>query len=142
MTDLSETQLSGESRLKARRRKFWRYFMIAMVMSAGAGMLSGIASSMYEDGELPLWVPVSATIVIIAGLSWFTWDYFRRIDEIDLQDNLWANTFGAYAGVITYLGWWFFADLGLVTQPTALGIILVMFVTTMAVYGLRKLNFR
>ena len=142
MTNTDEAKLSGEARLKTRRRKFFRYFTIAMIVAAAAGLLSGLATSMYEDGALPIWVPILATIVVVAGFVWFSWDYFKRIDEIDLQDNLWANTIGMYVGVITFAAWWFVADLGLVDTPPAIAIVGIMFAATMVVYGLRKLNFR
>ena len=142
MTDKNEQGLSGEARLKARRRKFWMYFAAALLVSMIAGLLSGMSAKLYQDGTIPVWLPVLALFIVIAGLICGTWQYFRSIDEIDLMDNLWAHTIGLYAGVLSYLAWFILADMQIVGDPSAMAIVAIALIATGAAYGLRKLNIR
>ncbi len=141
MTD-SDILASGEERLRKRRHAWWRYLALAFAGSVIAGLVSGYLAGAYTNGTIPLWLPVAACIVVIVLLGWMTRDYFRRIDELDLMDNLWAHLFGLYGGVSLFGGWFFFADLGLTGYPTAPAIVLAMFLFTLAAYGLRKLGLR
>ena len=137
-----EANLSGEQRLKSRRRRFYRYLAIALIASIIAGMVSGVLSAFYDAGTIPLWVPLLACAVVAVALIWFTYDYFRRVDELDLMDNLWAHLTGLYAGVIAFGVWYFLADLGVTQSPTALAIVAITMLATFAAYGLRKLGLR
>ncbi|UIP05826.1 hypothetical protein LY632_08900 [Erythrobacter sp. SDW2] len=141
MTD-TDTLSSGEQRLRRRRNAWWRYLALAFAGSVVAGFASGYLAGAYQNGTIPLWLPVTACIAVIVLLGWMTRDYFRRIDELDLMDNLWAHLFGLYAGISLFGGWYFFADLGLTGYPTAPAIMLAMLVFTFAAYGLRKLGLR
>ncbi|KLI63916.1 hypothetical protein [Aurantiacibacter marinus] len=142
MMDDNKPKLSGEARLAARRRKFWLYFTLAMLVSVTAGFASGLASKLYQNGTIPLWLPIAAIVAVVAGMIWATWQYFRRIDEIDLMDNLWAHTIGLYAGVLAYLAWFLLADMEIVRTPSAMAIVFFALLSTGIAYGLRKLNFR
>lgn len=141
MTD-SDILSSGEDRLRRRRLAWWRYLALAFAGSVMIGFASGFMAGAYDSGAVPVWLPVAACIVAIALLGWFTHDYFRRIDELDLMDNLWAHLFGFYAGIALFGGWYFFADLGLTSYPTAPAIMLAMLLFTFAAYGARKLGLR
>lgn len=142
MTNSDETELSGEQRLKAKQRKFWKYLGIGFVAALFGGFASGYTTAMSQDGGLPIWVPIVALTAVAIGFVWFTYDYFRRIDEIDLLDNLWSHLFGMYAGVLTFMVWWVLDDLGLVQPISAFGVLAVMMVVTFLTYGARKLGFR
>ncbi len=142
MTNPNNSELSGEARLKARRRKYWTYFAVAMVVSMTAGLVSGLTSKLYQNDTIPLWLPITAIVVVIAGISWATWQYFKRIDEIDLMDNLWAHTIGLYVGIFAYMAWFLLADMEVAPTPSAMVIVAIMLVTTGIAYGLRKLNIR
>lgn len=138
----SDTIPSGEERLKSRRRSFWRFLALGMIAALAAGFFSGYFTSSYEEGALPLWVPLLMLAVSVIGLIWFTRDYFRRVDELDLMDNLWAHLIGQYIAAIVFLIWYVVADLGLTSHPTAIAIVIVLLGGTFAVYGLRKLGLR
>ena len=138
----NEPKLSGEQRLKAGRRRFFRYFTIALVLSALAGLLSGTLSSFYEKDIVPVWVPIVVCGLVALGVAWGTYDYFKRVDELDLMDNLWAHTIGLYGGIIAFGVWFFLADLGLAETPSALGIVVISLIVTFAAYGVRKLGLR
>lgn len=134
--------LSGELKLKARRSAWIRYFIIAVLISFGAGLGTGYLSGLFESGELPIWTLYAAWAVVLAGLAWFTRDYFRRIDELDLADNLWSHLIGYYVTLWAFGLWYVLYDIGRAPEPTALPVIAFMLVTTFVVYGARKLGIR
>ena len=140
----TDNTLSGEKRYSAKRRAFWRYLTLTFAAFLLIGLLSGFVQSAYRDGEIGLWVPVTVGIVLLVALTWYTWDYFtRRIDELDLMDNLWAHLVGQYVALVAFMGWYFLADLGvLATFPTAFGVILTMIGATLLAYAARKLGLR
>lgn len=142
MTQPTDVAPSGEERLKQRRRKFWRYMTLAFVASAVIGFFSGFVVDAYEDGTVPLAVPLVLGVIALLALAWFTWDYFRRVDELDLMDNLWSHLIGIYGGMIVYAVWYFGHDLGLLIEPTALGVVIAFLGITLIAYGARKLGWR
>ncbi|QZH74852.1 MAG: hypothetical protein JY451_14570 [Erythrobacter sp.] len=137
-----QTALSGEARLKARTRKFWTFLALGFALSLAIGFFTGTAGALYEGGTLPGWTIYALWGVALAGFSWFTWEYFRRVDELDLMDNLWAAIIAFYFYVLAMPSWWLFNDLGLAPEPDHIVIyfstVLVMFIA----YGLRKLGLR
>ena len=141
MTKPTEMQ-SGEAKLKSRRNAFFRYLALTFLAAMIGGMASGYLTQSYVDDRVGLWLPLVAGAVVVAGLLWFTRDYFNRIDELDLMDNLWAHLYGFYGGLMVYGGWFVLADLGLVDRPTAGVVLLVMILMMFAAYGLRKLGMR
>lgn len=138
----SESSLTGEERLKTRRRSFWRFTTLGFLASAVAGFLIGYASGSFQDGTVPIAVPLALLAFVVVGFIWFTRDYFRRVDELDLMDNLWAHLWGQYFALTVFLVWYFLAELGLATYPSALAVICAMILGTFGVYGLRKLGLR
>ncbi|WP_370176969.1 hypothetical protein [Alteriqipengyuania sp.] len=135
-------ETSGEERLKSRRKRFWRYLGIAMVGAILAGLVSGTMTSLAENDFLPRWAALIAVAVVAVGFAYFTRDYFRRIDELDLMDNLWAHLTGLYGGLIVFAVWYFLAQLEYSGEPSAFAIIVAMMLITGASYGLRKLGLR
>lgn len=138
----SDPDLSGEARLKRRRSRFYRYLGLAFLVSIVAGMASGTMVSFYENGLIPLWLPLLAFAIAAAGLVWFTRDYFKRVDELDRMDNLWAHLIGLYGGFIVFCFWYLLADLGVTGEPSGLGVVGAMLLITFAAYGARKLGLR
>ena len=142
MTQSPEPMLTGEQRLKERRRKYLRYITIALLLGFFAGVFSGWLVGAYENGEIGLWLPLTATAASIIAIVWFTYDYFQRVDELDLMDNLWSHLIGLYGGVITYAAWFLLADLSLTPEPTAIGVVAALLGFTFLAYGARKLGWR
>jgi ABC-type Mn2+/Zn2+ transport system permease subunit len=141
MTD-TDILSSGEDRLRKRRLAWWRYFALGLAGSVMTGLVSGYLAGAYENGTIPVWLPVIGCVVVMVLMGWMTRDYFRRIDELDLMDNLWAHLFGLYGGFLLFGGWFFFVDLGLTSYPTAPAIVFAMLLLTLAAYGARKLGLR
>lgn len=138
----SNEGLSGETKLKTRKRAFIKYLALVFLAALGSGLVSGYLTESYLSGVVGLWLPLLTGFVVLIGLVWFTWDYFKRIDEIDLHDNLWSHLWGFYAGIWAFGGWYFLADLKLVAPPFAGAAILIMLACMFIVYGLRKFGFR
>ena len=145
MTDNNPTltgPTSGEARLKAKRNAFLRYFGLVMVAGFVAGMMSGAAAAMVEHGSLPKGVLIALWGVTIALFVWFCRDYFRRIDELDLMDNLWASTIGLYGYVVVFGTWYLFHDVGIAPAPDQMAIMLSTLAIATLAYLARKAGLR
>lgn len=133
---------TGEIKLRARRRAFVRYCAIALAVAFGAGIASGYIGGMVADGELPTWLIYVTSAAFVIGFAWFTRDYLRRIDELDLMDNLWACMIGFFFYYVTFPVWNSLAQFDLAPPvhnwTLWIGTTIVMF----AAYALRKLGFR
>lgn len=141
MTD-NDPALSGEARLKAKRNAFLRYFGLAMLAGFIGGMMSGVAAAMVEDGSLPRSVLIAIWTVTVGLFVWFCRDYFRRIDELDLLDNLWASTIGLYGYVVVFGTWYLFHDVGIAPAPDQIVIMLATLAIATAAYLARKAGWR
>lgn len=139
---MNDADMSGEVRHKRRRRRFYRYVALAFLASLFGGMVSGSMTRFYENGLIPLSIPLLAGAILVVGMLWFTRDYFRRVDELDLMDNLWAHLIGLYGGIIVFAVWYFLAGLGVTRGPSALAVVAAMLFITFAAYGVRKLGLR
>lgn len=142
MTGSKIDNMTGEERLKNRRRKWWRYTMMVLIAMAALGFLTGRVASAYDAGALPLWVPIVAIVATALAVAWSCLDFFRRADEVDLIDNLWSHVIGMYGGFIVFIVWYPLADLGLISHPTGLWMLGIMLLITYIVYGARKLGLR
>ena len=141
MTDMPET-LSGEQQLRRKRRKFYTYVALAIVAAFVAGIASGAVGALASRGVLPAWLVWGLWVVMTVIFVWFSRDYFRRIDELDLLDNLWASTIGFYVYVVLFGSWYFFADLGLAPPMNHFIIFFVSFGALSLAYLARRLGFR
>lgn len=88
------TTRSGEERHRARFQAFVRYCVLALLIAFAAGVVSGYIGGMVAEGQLPAWLIYVTTGALVAGFLWFMRDYLRRVDELDLQDNLWSGLVG------------------------------------------------
>lgn len=136
------TSTSGEQRLRSRRNRFWRYCAIAFVVALLSGLVSGYASDLYKEGNLPAWSLILIWTVVVLAFIWFSRDYFRRVDELDLLDNLWASTFAIYGYFIMLGSWLLFHDVGLASEPQQIPIAIATFAILMISYLARKLGLR
>jgi len=142
MTANNEATLTGEERLKARRSRFLRFCAIGFLVAMLVGLLSGMSTQWYRDGTISIWILLAMLIAAIAGFVYFTYDYYRRVDELDLLDNLWANTAGLYGYFILFGSWFFLHDAGIVAPPNHLLIAVATMAILFIAYGIRKLALR
>lgn len=142
MTDAIDTALSGEARLKAQRNRFWSFCAAGLAVAVAVGFGTGWVSDLFLQGKLPGWSMYLAWGLALTSFAWFTRIYFRRVDELDLLDNLWACMIGFYFYAIAMPSWWLFASLGLAPEVNHIMIYLAAFVITFAAYGFRKLGLR
>lgn len=141
MTD-NDTVLSGEARLKARRNAFLRYLGLFMVAGFAVGMMSGAAAALVEKGSLPTSALIAMWAVTIALFAWFCRDYFRRVDELDLLDNLWASTVGLYGYLVVFATWYLFNDVGIAPAIDPFAVMIATLAITAVAYLARKLGWR
>ncbi|MCL4673652.1 MAG: hypothetical protein KJZ64_12120 [Sphingomonadaceae bacterium] len=141
MTDNDPAQ-SGEARLKARYKAFIRHLALAALIGIAAGALSGVTLARVEDGALPKSVFIGLWSFMVALFVWFTRDYFRRIDEVDLIDNLWASTIGLYGYIAAFCSWFMFHRIGLTPPPGQLTILLTTVIIATIAYFVRKVRQR
>ncbi|WP_324260301.1 hypothetical protein U4960_08900 [Altererythrobacter sp. H2] len=134
--------VSGEARLKARRSAFFRYVALALLAGFVAGMMSGVAAAFVAEGILPGGLLIALWAVVILGFAWFTRDYFRRIDELDLLDNLWASTIGLYTYIVVFGSWYLFHDVGLASEPDQYAVMAATLIATTIAYLARKAGLR
>jgi len=142
MTDATDTAMSGEARLKSRRKRLIRFCAVAFIISAVAGLATGVVSDLYDDGVLPGWSIFVCWGIALAGFVCFTWEYLRRVDELDLLDNLWACLVGFYFYIVAMPSWYLFEDLGLAPAVNHLVIYAATFGASVVAYIFRKLGLR
>ena len=110
MVDVVAERGSGEQKLRESRRRsrrlVWTGLAIGLVAGLVGGIVVGYSRAAQDAGHVGVgWLAWPVLAVTLAVFSWYTWTYFRQVDELDLLDNLWASTVGLYAFVIAYPGW-------------------------------------
>jgi len=138
----NDPTLSGEARFKAKRSAFWRYLGISFAVSLVAGIVLGTVVAVVAAGYVSVALMGVIWLVAIIGYAWFTRDYFRRIDELDLLDNLWASTIAFYVYVVTLGSWWLFHQIDVVSEPQQYIIAAVAGAALVLAYVARKLGWR
>ncbi len=142
MTKPETTQMSGVERLRKRRNAFLRYCALGTLAGLILGLVSGASTEFYKNGDIPLALLIAMMVITAAGFVWFSVDYYRRVDEIDLLDNLWANTAGLYGGLIVFGSWTLLADTQVVGSPNAGVIVAASLAIALIAYVARKLGWR
>ncbi|WP_394269521.1 hypothetical protein [Qipengyuania sp.] len=142
MTNSPDTPLSGEARLRQKRRRF-----IGWVAAMGAGFAilgfaTGYSQAAAEGGRLPGWIIIPLIAAAVIGLVLFSASYFRRIDEVDLQDNLWSSLIGLYYYLAAFPAWHLLHMAGYVAEPSHWVLWGSTALVATAAYVARKLGLR
>jgi len=132
---------SGEARLRQRSRRIRNLWIAAL----GAGFLAGLGFGA-ADGtfgpDLPpvvFWVGMAlVTLLVVAINAWF----LRGVDEVEVQDNLWAAYAGLNAHILIGAGWYAAAARGLAPAPDVLAVLLATLIVTLIAYAGLKLRRR
>ena len=133
-------KMEGESLHAQHRKRFWRNLVIAGIGAAPIGFGVGWYAG-HNEGDIdafwsaaPDWLILSMLALAIATILYGSWRFYRSIDEVELQDNLWSSfaAYGAYA--VLFPSWWVLAKAGITGEPNhwlifflALGIGLVAY---------------
>lgn len=134
--------VTGEERLRVRQRSFFRYCGVAFAVALVAGAATGYLGSLIEDGRLPVWLVYITSLMLVAGFAWFLRDYLRRIDELDLMDNLWACLIGFFFYYVAFPIWNSLAAFNLAPTVNDWWLWIATTIVMFAAYGFRKLGFR
>ncbi|ANY20814.1 hypothetical protein A6F68_02314 [Tsuneonella dongtanensis] len=135
---MSMTEESGEARLRRRRLAFWRFSLlggaIAVVAALGLAHLANAAAT----GTASVVLTLLAIALGVSAYTWFSVAYFRRVDELDLVDNLWASHFATTALAIGYPAWLLLERAGLAPQAQASSMWMATFGALLIAYAIRK----
>ncbi len=133
--------LTGEARLRQRSRRIQGIW----ITTIGAGLLFGIVVGVADKrlgAELPplvFWAMMAALVVMTVVIN--VW-YLRGVDELEVQDNLWAAYAGLSAHVLIAVGWYSAAARGLAPTPDVLAVALATLLVTAIAYAGLKLRRR
>ena len=89
------TQEPGDRNLGRARLKVRDNILSFMI---GAGLILGFVVALSEDSLKPMsretaWLAVAAFVALVTLVQiWF----YRFVDEVEVKDNLWANTIGLH----------------------------------------------
>ena len=117
MTNTNSAKLSGEEKLRAKRRRFIRYVALTCLAFAVGGLVVGFASAAAEDAAIPPWILLPLIAASLVGFVVFSRNYFRRVDEVDLLDNLWASLIGMYFYIVAFPLWTLLDRVGYIGPP-------------------------
>lgn len=132
--------LSGEDRLRQRRRRIRNVWIAAL----GVGFLGGMAFGLSSDGGLRLSPPLfwGLLALVAAGTVAVNVWFMRRVDEVEVMDNLWACFVGLLAHILIGAGWVAAAARGLAPVPDVLAVLLATLAVTFIAYLGLKLRRR
>ena len=131
-----------QTRFKARRMRLARYVLFGFLVAVALGMGTGFVGTMVTDGAMPAAMLGGIWTLVLAASIWFSRDYFRKVDELDLLDNLWASTIALYAFFGAAATWFVFHDAGLAPSPSYEAFGIFTFTILLMAYGARKLGWR
>lgn len=129
---------SGEQRHRARRRAFWSFSLAGIVIALPVGMSLGYLLRQGAEGDYSIAAALIAVALAVAGFVWFSIGYYRRIDELDLADNLWAGFIALHVLLVAYPIWKMLELLRLAPPPSPDLLWLGTIGASFTAYGWRK----
>lgn len=106
----SPSKYSGEARSRRRRRVFYAIFLFSLLL----GLATGLALGLAKDGNLEFSRMTAWSLAAVGGLfiGGFSFWFYKWADEVEVQDNLWANTFGMHVAFAVGVPWAILAEMG------------------------------
>ncbi len=137
----------GERKLRDSRKRFrklvWMGLGIGVALGMTAGIVTGYSQAAQRAGDSGIgWLAWPVLIISAAIFAWYSRTYFRRIDELDLLDNLWASLIGLYAFVMLFPALAMLHEIGQVGPPRVEPLWWATIAAAAIAYGWRKLRHR
>lgn len=129
--------LTGEARLLRRNRRIRNIWIATLAFGFIVGLGFGAADGAVGARIPPVvfWAGMAlVTLLVLAINIWF----LRGVDEVEVQDNLWAGYVGINAHMLIGGGWSVAAARGLAPAPDVLSVLLA----TLVVTGIAYLGFK
>ncbi len=132
----------GEAANAAKRRTLW---LVIGVLFA-VGFVGGLSTALVEEvtdggwmtGTVPPWFALVAAAGTVLALVVGSWIFYRRIDELERHDNMFAGAVGANVVMVGYPVWFILWKGGWLPEPEHSLLFAALFVATMATYLYRK----
>lgn len=138
---------SGERKLRENRKRFWRMVGWGLAGGAAIGVVAGILAGFIRAHHGAGGAPIGWLIwPVLAGALFFfvrySIVYFRRVDEVDLQDNLWSSLVALYGVIVALPLWSVLHEIGQAPRPDAWVLWHLALALALATYSWRKLRAR
>jgi drug/metabolite transporter (DMT)-like permease len=130
---------SGERKLRAQEVRRATPQVLLVVL----GLVAGIVLALSEENWLPrlppalAWVGATLLAAAVAGLNAI---WIRRVDEVEISDQLWSSFVGLQAFILTATCWELLAATGAAPPVHRYGLYLATFTATCAAYFWRRLR--
>ena len=135
---------SGEAAARARQRRmlinFGAIAAVGFVVGLTAAFVENKDAPIWSGGTLPPWFAVLAAVLTIGAVGFGSWRYHNNMDELQRLDNYWAATVGANVLLGGYPVWLILWKGGIVPEPNAMILYLIVWVSTVLAYAWRKLR--
>lgn len=135
---------SGEMLERNQRRKFWMTLLAVGVPGIPVGAFIGYTAGRHDMNIAEAVATLSPAIVLVIAASFVTmmvvgtYYFAKAIDEVELQDNLWASSVGYYAYMVLFPTWWLLGTAGVVPGANSWAIYAVALFAGALTYGYRK----
>lgn len=136
--------ISGEALEQKRRRRFWMTLLAVGIPGMPVGAFIGYSAGRHNMNLAEAVASLSPTIPLLIATSFvammFVGTYFfaKAIDEVELQDNLWASSVGYYAYMVLFPTWWVLGTAGIIGEANDWIIYAVALFAGIATYAYRK----
>jgi drug/metabolite transporter (DMT)-like permease len=130
---------SGERKLRAQEVRRATPQVLLVVL----GLVAGIVLALSEENWLPrlppalAWVGAALLAAAVVGLNAI---WIRRVDEVEISDQLWSSFVGLQAFILTATCWELLAATGAAPPVHRYGLYLATFTATCAAYFWRRLR--
>lgn len=114
---------SGEMMERNQRRRFWRVLLVVGVPAIPLGWFIGYSVGRHDMSAVEAVASLSPAMAILIAAAFVammivgTYAFAKVIDEVELQDNLWASSVGYYVYAVLFPTWWLLGTAG-VTAPS------------------------
>lgn len=136
----------GETREAKRRRTWWRSLTVGIVGMGAVpvilfvfGRVNQVAPGHLVDA-LPAWAMISLLALFFVSFVISSWLYFRIIDELELENNLWGGSIGYLTFVLLFRSWSWLAAKGIVPERNDWAIYFTCGIVAVLVSGYRRLR--